>query len=86
LDNDETINSYRACFMSDAGKRVLGHLLLDAGYFDADAKTSEESAVRDFVTRILHNCGIGRKPQTMSGFVNKLFELGIEDGKKENQK
>ena len=70
--------------MTDAGRRVLGHLLLDAGYFDADLTSVEEIAVRNFVIWILHNCGIGRRPQTMSGFVNKLFELGIEDGEKEN--
>ena len=84
MDNDETINSYRACFMTDAGRRVLGHLLLDAGYFDADLTSVEEIAVRNFVTRILHNCGIGRQPQSMSGFVNKIFELGIDDGKEKD--
>ena len=75
---DETINSYRSCFMSDSGRRVLGHLLLDAGYFDTDLKTPEDIAVRNFVTRILKNCGIGNKVQTMTGFVDKLFELGVE--------
>ena len=69
--------------MTDAGRRVLGHLLLDGGYFDADMTSTEEMAVRNFVTRILHKCGIGSKPQTMSGFVDKLFELGVENNGKE---
>ena len=78
MTNDETINSYRACFMTDAGRRVLGHLLLEGGYFDSDLKDQSDMCIRNFVTKILKNCGIGNKPQTMSGFVNKLFELGIE--------
>ena len=75
---DETINKYRACFMTDAGRRVLGHLMLEAGYFDPDISDPREIAVQNFVKTILKNCGIGNNPNTMQGFVNKLFELKID--------
>ena len=78
MTNDETINSYRACFMTDAGKRVLGHLLIEGGYFDSDLKTESEIAVQNFVKRIFRNLGICSKPDSVKFYVDKLFELGIE--------
>ena len=73
----EQINSYRQCFSSDAGKRVLGHLLLEAGYFDTDLSTPEEIAVQNFAKKILKNMGI-HKLETVDYYVDKLFELPVE--------
>jgi len=64
--------------MTDAGKRVLGDLLIQGGYFDTDLKTVEEIAVHNFVKKIFKNLGIVSKPDSVTGYVNKLFELGIE--------
>ncbi len=76
---DNTVTSYRTCFSTDSGKRVLGHILLEAGYFDTDLKTPEEQAVLNFVKKILHNTGVCNCPEGMDGFIQKLFELKVED-------
>lgn len=73
IDN-QTI-TYRTCFSTDAGKRVLGQLLIDAGYFDIDLKTLEELAVLNFAKKIIVNLGICNTPDSIDSFVNKLFEL-----------
>ncbi len=75
---DNTTTTYRTCFSTDAGKRALGHILLEGGYFDTDLKTPEEQAVLNFVKTILHNTGVCKSPQGMDGFVQKLFELKAE--------
>ncbi|KKN47297.1 hypothetical protein LCGC14_0664020 [marine sediment metagenome] len=40
---------YKECFATSTGKEVLGQILVDAGYFDHDLKTTEELAVLNFV-------------------------------------
>ena len=77
MDNAETINAYRACFMTDAGHRVLGHLILESKLLDRLTKDSDDVAVQNFVKKILWNCGVN-PINCMPSFVNKLFELGIE--------
>jgi len=74
--------SYRTCFSTDAGKRVLGHLLVEAGYFDTDVKTPEETAVLNYAKKILKNMGLffekDNKIIGVDSFVNKLFEIETE--------
>ncbi len=72
--NDE-VASYRTCFSTDAGQRVLGDILLEAGFFDTDKFTPEEIAVQNFAKKILKKIGICKDPKDMDGFVQKLFEL-----------
>ena len=72
---DDTQRMYRTCFMSDAGKLVLGHLLADAGYFDTDLKTEGEIAVQNFVKKILKHIGATDSPEKIKQYVNKLFEI-----------
>lgn len=76
------IASYRTCFSTDAGKRVLGHLMSEAGYFDTDLKTVEELAVLNYAKKILVNIGLfsikENKVIGIDSFVNKLFELPSE--------
>ena len=67
--------AYRTCFGTDAGNRVLSHLLIEAGMFDSDLKTTEEIAVENFAKKILKNLGIRNDPKQMTEFVNKLFEI-----------
>lgn len=55
---DQTQMDYMACFSSNVGRRVLAHLMADAGVFDIDLKTSEELAVENFAKKILVNMGI----------------------------
>ena len=72
---DSQITSYRTCFTTDAGRRVLAHLLTEAGYFDYDLKTSEEMAVLNFAKKILVNLGIGNTPESVSQIVNQLLNI-----------
>ncbi len=71
---DNTVTSYRTCFGTDAGKRVLGDILINAGYFDTDLTTTEEQAVQNFAKTIIKKLGI-HGPDVISSYVNKLFEL-----------
>ena len=72
---DDYISSYRSCFSTDAGRRVLADILADGGYFDTDLKTEGEIAVQNFVKKIIKKLGICRKPEDISSYVNKLMEL-----------
>ncbi len=72
---DNTVTSYRTCFGTDAGKRVLGDILMDAGYFDTDLTTEGEIAVQNFVKRIVKKLGVCGGPQDVGSYVQKLFEL-----------
>ncbi len=80
--NDE-VASYRTCFSTDAGRRTLGDILSEAGFFDTDLKTSEEMAVENFTKKILRKIGLcGEEPKSswlskenFDSFVQKLFEL-----------
>jgi len=75
---DTTVLDHRACFSTDAGKRVLAYLLLEAGYWDVDIKTPEEIAVLNFAKKIIRNLGICNHPRDMDSFVQKLLELPSE--------
>lgn len=72
---DNTVTSYRTCFGTEAGKRVLGQILMDAGIFDTDLKTEGEIAVRNFAQKIITKLGICQDPKDVSDYVQKLFEL-----------
>ncbi len=71
------IASYRACFMSDPGQRVLGDLLIQAGYFDTDLQTEGEVAVQNFAKLIIKKMGIRayNGPEGVQEYVSKLIEL-----------
>jgi len=69
--------SYRTCFSTDAGKRVLGQILIDGGYFDCDLKTEGEIAVQNFVKQIVKNLGVCNNPKDVGSYIQKLFELPI---------
>ena len=72
---NETITAYRQCFITDAGKKVLAHLLIEAGYFDADLKSPEDLAVLNYAKKILHNMGICSTPESVMEYVQKISEM-----------
>lgn len=74
MAKSETVTSYRACFGTDAGKRVLGDILINAGYFDTDLTTQEEQAVQNFAKGIVKKLGISG-PNIVGPYIQKLFEL-----------
>lgn len=88
MDRNAQMVSYRTCFSSDAGKRVLGDILAEAGMFDTDTKTPEELAVLNFAKKILKKLGLcGEQPvnswlsvKNIDSFTQKLFELPTEKG------
>ncbi len=71
------IASYRACFLTDPGQRVLGDILIQAGYFDTDLHTEGEVAVQNFAKSILRKMGIRayNGPEGVQEYVLKLIEL-----------
>lgn len=71
---------YRTCFSTGSGKVVLTDLLMEAGYFDADLKTTEEIAVENFVKKIIHKLGIYdvKDLSQQLRFVDKMFSLPVE--------
>ena len=73
-------DQYRNCFSTPAGQAVLGHLLLEAGFFDTDLKTTEAIAVENFAKKILKNLGI-YELSTVDSFVNGLFRIPIVEVK-----
>ncbi len=75
-----TVSSTRACFSTDAGKRALGQILIDAGYFDADLKTEGEIAVQNFAKQIVKNLGIFQDPKDVGLYIQKLMELPNKAG------
>ena len=77
---DGTRGVYRQCFMTGSGKATLGHILVDAGYFD-DAKTPEDMAMQNMAKQILRNSGlfpVKEKPSTVKSYVESLFNIGIQ--------
>jgi len=67
---------YRNCFSTDVGKRVLGHLLLEAGFFDSDL-SPEEVAVENFMKNVLKRMGVYDDPEKMTQVVNGLINVNI---------
>lgn len=79
-EKGETTTSFRACFSTDAGKRALGRILIDSGFFDTDLKTESDIARENFAKEILQHILGGEKktvcgPDVVDSFVQKLFEL-----------
>ncbi len=69
--------SYRTCFSTDAGRRVLADILINSGYFDTNLSTEGEIAVQNFAKRIIKKLGIGDTPQKADEYVNNLFNLRV---------
>jgi hypothetical protein len=77
---DETRECYRRCFQTPDGQKVLSHMLIDLGYFDADQK---EPALKMFGARLLSTLGFCDQPGKVAQLVGKCFEITQEDeGKK----
>jgi hypothetical protein len=82
--SDDLQRYTRECFSTAAGRKVLGQLLIDAGYFDTDLKTPEELAVENYAKKILTNMGLNTK-DTVDSFVNHLIEIPVKWEDKKNE-
>ena len=67
----------RNCFSTDVGKRVLGQMMLDAGFFDSDLKTEGEIAVENYVKNILKIMGIYDDPKKIGQIVDGLINVHL---------
>ncbi len=65
---------YRTCFGTEAGKKVLGDILIQSGYFDLDLETPEEIAIQNFGKYIVHNLGVN-SVDNVDTYVQNLFNL-----------
>lgn len=74
---DNQVTDYRQTFTTNSGRRVLAHILTEAGYFDCDTKTPEELSVLNFAKQIIRNMGICQTPDSVMEFTNKLFEISV---------
>ncbi len=72
---DHTVVAYRQCFSTDAGKQVLGNILVEARFFDYTT-TPEEQAVENFVKTILHKAGL-YSVENIDEYVRELFNLKL---------
>lgn len=72
--------SYRECFSTPAGRRVLASLLLEAKFMDY-THTPEEQAVENFVKTILYKTGSYNQKNLDSYVLNLLnLPMRIENG------
>lgn len=80
------VTSYRQCFNTDAGKRVLANMLIDSGFFDTDRFSPEDIAVQNFMKKIILKLGFIKFKEVekdvfkilgVDSFVDKLFELPV---------
>jgi hypothetical protein len=74
---DHTQIDYRTCFSSEVGRRVLSHLLIEAGLFDNDLKTPEELAVENYAKGILKNMGLFGDPTKVQPMVNGIINVQV---------
>ena len=77
MEPNYTQMDLRNCFSTDVGKRVLGQMLLDAGFFDSDLNTEGEIAVENFMKNILKEMGIYDTSEKMTQVMNGLINVQI---------
>ena len=58
MELEQEIIDYKTCFSTNTGRRVLAHLLANAGVFDTGQKTTEQAAVENFAKGILESMGL----------------------------
>ena len=73
---DHTIVAYRQCFSTDAGKVVLGNMLVEAKFFDYTT-TPEEQAVENFMKTVLDKCG-SYNVDNINEYVTNLMNMKME--------
>lgn len=74
---DMTVADFRKCFLTDAGKRVLANLLIEAKFFDA-CHTVEEQAVHNFMKMVLTKCGT-YNIDNVDDYVRDLLNLKVKE-------
>lgn len=78
--DDETRIYLRKCFNTPEGKRTLGWLLANSGYFDDNTKTTEQVAVVNFAKKILKEMGI-YSLENISSYVEGIMNIPVKPEK-----
>ena len=76
---DEHRGCYRRCFSTHDGQKVLGHLLIDLGFFDEDG----DATLKNYAAKIVKTLGFVDEPRKVSQFITKCFEISQAESKKE---
>ena len=71
--------TYRQCFSTDSGKKVLTDILIQCGYFDTDLHPDNIYNL-NIAHYILHSLGVFDKInlRQQQRFVDKLFDIPVD--------
>ena len=73
---DHTAVAYRQCFSTEAGKKVLANMLVEAKFFE-HIDTPEERAVENFMKTVLCKTG-GYCMENVDEYVENLMKMKME--------
>lgn len=76
-NKDQTVTFYRTCFCTDAGRKVLGNMLVEAKFFSKE-HTPEEQAVSNFMKTVLSKCGT-YNIENVDDYVEGLLNLKVKE-------
>jgi len=73
---DVTPEDYRNTFLSNTGRSVLCHMMVDLHFFD-ECETPAEIAERNYMTRLLRNAGI-LTPGNVRAIADALLNISLK--------
>jgi len=78
--SDKLIEEYREVFSSLKGKRVLGHMLTEMGFFD-EVNLDDKMAIslQNYAKHLLYRCGLIRS-DVLYDVVSQLFKIPYKKG------
>jgi len=79
----EIIEAYRRVFTSGAGRKVLGHMLVELNFFDEILNTEEERARSNYARKLLNRIGI-LNAENIPRVVDALLGVRGEEDKGDN--
>ena len=77
-NKDITIATFRECFSTEAGQKVLGMLLVELDFYNAKKESPSDIARSNLATRILQLLGVGLPGNEFNiakGIMNMPFTL-----------
>ena len=78
-NKDITISTFRECFGTEAGQKVLGMLLVELDFYNAKRETPTDIAKANLATRLLQLLGVGLPGNEFNiakSIMNMPFTLG----------
>ena len=72
---DDHRDCYRRCFGTPDGRLVLGHILMETGYFDSSVR-AEDLSLRNWGVRLVQTLvGFHEEPDKVKALVDRLFDI-----------